>query len=68
VSKHHSLVQQFADAGYQTVQSTEITWRRRPYVLDHIFYNNWLRPTGWEVRPTPSSDHHVLTAVFEFAK
>jgi endonuclease/exonuclease/phosphatase (EEP) superfamily protein YafD len=68
VSKHESLIQQFADAGYRTVQSKEITWRRRPYVLDHIFYNDWLRPTGWEVRPTMSSDHHTLTAEFEFAK
>jgi endonuclease/exonuclease/phosphatase family metal-dependent hydrolase len=68
VSKHESLIQQFADAGYQTVQSKEITWRRRPYVLDHIFYNEYLRPTGWEVRPTMSSDHHTLTAEFEFVK
>lgn len=68
VSKHQSLIQQFADAGYQTVQSKEITWRRRPYVLDHIFHNDWLRPTGWKVTPTMSSDHHVLTAEFEFAR
>jgi endonuclease/exonuclease/phosphatase family metal-dependent hydrolase len=68
VSKHHSLIQQFADVGYKTVQSTEITWRRRPYVLDHIFYNDWLRPVEWKVKPTMSSDHHVLTATFEFAR
>jgi endonuclease/exonuclease/phosphatase family metal-dependent hydrolase len=67
VSKHQSLIQQFADAGYRTVQSTEITWRRRPFVLDHIFYNRWLTPTGWQVKPTPASDHHTLTAEFEFA-
>jgi endonuclease/exonuclease/phosphatase family metal-dependent hydrolase len=68
VSKHESLIRQFADAGYVSVPSTEITWRRRPYVLDHIFYNKWLKPTGWAVRPTPASDHHVLSAEFEFAK
>lgn len=68
VSKHQSLIQQFAEAGYQTVQSTEITWRRRPYVLDHIFHNDWLRPTGWWVKPTMSSDHHALSAEFEFAR
>ena len=68
VSKHHSLIQQFADAGYTTVQSTEITWRRRPYVLDHIFYNHWLKPVGWSVKPTSASDHHTLVAEFEFAK
>jgi endonuclease/exonuclease/phosphatase family metal-dependent hydrolase len=68
VSKHQSLIQQFSDAGFQTVQSTEITWRRRPYVLDHIFYNNALRPTGWWVKPTPASDHHTLSAEFEFTR
>ena len=67
VSKHQSLIQQFADAGYQTVQATEVTWRRRPFVLDHIFYNRWLKPTGWQVKPTPASDHHALSAEFEFA-
>jgi endonuclease/exonuclease/phosphatase family metal-dependent hydrolase len=68
VSKHESLINQFADAGFRTVQSKEITWRRRPYVLDHIFYNNWVQPVGWNVQPTPSSDHHVLTAEFEFVR
>jgi endonuclease/exonuclease/phosphatase family metal-dependent hydrolase len=68
VSKHESLIHQFSDAGFRTVQSTECTWRRRPYVLDHIFYNEWLRPAGYSVKPTPASDHHALTAEFEFAK
>lgn len=68
VSKHESLIHQFADAGYQTVQSKEITWRRRPFVLDHIFYNDWLKPVSWTVQPTPASDHHVLSAEFEFAR
>ena len=68
VSKHQSLIQQFADAGYQTVQSKEVTWRRRPYVLDHIFHNDWLKPVSWEVKPTPASDHHALSAVMEFAR
>jgi endonuclease/exonuclease/phosphatase family metal-dependent hydrolase len=66
VSKHESLIQQFSAAGYQTVQSTEVTWRRRPYVLDHIFYNQGLKPRSWKVSPTPASDHHALTAEFEF--
>lgn len=68
VSKHESLVQQFGSVGYKTVQSSEITWRRRPYVLDHIFYNDWLRPVGWQVKPTLASDHHALVAEFEFAR
>ena len=68
VSKHQSLIQQFAEAGYLTVQAKEITWRRRPYVLDHIFYNDSLRPTGWWVKPTPASDHYTLAAEFEFTR
>jgi endonuclease/exonuclease/phosphatase family metal-dependent hydrolase len=67
VSNHESLVRQFAGAGFQTVQMKKITWRRRPYVLDHIFYNQHLRPLRYSVQPTPASDHHILTAEFEFA-
>jgi endonuclease/exonuclease/phosphatase (EEP) superfamily protein YafD len=48
------------------VQHTEVTWRRRPYVLDHIFHNPALRPVAYKVEPTPASDHHVLVADFEF--
>ncbi|MEY3773372.1 MAG: hypothetical protein RLZZ129_152 [Verrucomicrobiota bacterium] len=65
VSKHDSLVEQFAGVGYATVQSKEVTWRRRPYVLDHIFYNAPLRCLGHRVVPTPASDHHALVADFE---
>ncbi len=67
VSKHESLVAQFAAEGFRTVQSTEITWRRRPYVLDHIFYNAPLRVVSYHIKPTPASDHHVLVAEFDFA-
>ena len=67
VSKHDSLIHQFTNIGYRTVQATEATWRRRPYVLDHVFYNRHLRPVGYAVRETPASDHHVLVAEFEFA-
>ncbi len=67
VRKHMNLADQFAAAGYRTVQTEEPTWRRRPFVLDHIFYNDQLRPVRYEVKPTLSSDHHVLVAEFEFA-
>lgn len=66
VSKHQSLIRQFAEAGFDTVQDKEITWRRRPYVLDHIFYNKQLKPVAWKVKPTMASDHHALTADFVF--
>jgi endonuclease/exonuclease/phosphatase family metal-dependent hydrolase len=67
VSKHESLVRQFAEAGYKTVQTKQVTWRRRPYVLDHIFFSRHLRPVRHAVKPTPASDHHMLVAEFEFA-
>ncbi len=67
VSNHQPLVAQFAEKGYSTVQQTEITWRRRPFVLDHIFYNAPLRTISHAVVPTLASDHHALVADFEFA-
>ena len=66
VSKHRTLIDQFAACGYTTVQETEVTWRRQPYVLDHIFYNPQLRCVAHQIVPTPASDHHVLVADFEF--
>jgi endonuclease/exonuclease/phosphatase family metal-dependent hydrolase len=67
VKNHGSLVEQFGRVGYQTLQTREITWRRRPYVLDHIFYSRELRAVGHEVKPTDASDHHILVGDFEFA-
>ncbi|MBI5381873.1 MAG: endonuclease/exonuclease/phosphatase family protein [Opitutae bacterium] len=66
VSRHESLVAQFSQIGYATVQQSAVTWRRRPYVLDHLFYNEHLRCVAYQVHPTPASDHHVLVADFEF--
>lgn len=65
VSHHDSLVAQFAEVGFRTAQQTEITWRRRPYVLDHVFYNPPLRCTGCKVVPTLASDHLPVVADFE---
>ena len=66
VSKHNSMVRQFAEAGYRAVQTKEITWRRQPYVLDHIFHSRHLHPVRYAVKPTMASDHHMLVAEFEF--
>ncbi len=66
VSRHQSLVTQFGECGFSTVQQQEVTWRRRPFVLDHIFHNAQLRPVGHQVVPTPASDHHAVVADFEF--
>lgn len=66
VSRHQSLIEQFGRIGFNTVQQNEVTWRRRPYVLDHIFHNAWLWRVSHGVYPTPASDHHALVADFEF--
>lgn len=66
VTKHASLVAQFAERGFTTVQDREVTWRRRPFVLDHIFFNSALCCIGHRVVPTPASDHHVVVADFVF--
>jgi len=68
VRRHQGLVRQFSSAGFRTVQSRRATWRRRPYVLDHIFYSRHLHPLRHVLRPTPASDHHVLAAEFEFVE
>ncbi len=60
------LVEQFEMAGFRTVQSEEVTWRRKPYVLDHLFYNPLLRLEKHAVIPTLSSDHHAVRADFSF--
>ena len=68
VSNRDSLVNQFAEIGYRTVQTAEVTWRQRPYVLDHIFHSRHLRPVRYIVKPTNASDHHILIAEFEFVE
>lgn len=67
VRQHRTLVQQYAEHGFKTVQEQEITWRRQPYVLDHIFFNAPLRCVAHRVVPTLASDHHALVADFELA-
>lgn len=62
-----TLLEQFAGAGFRPVQNAEITWKRMPYVLDHIFYNDSLRLGKHGVVSTPASDHHVVRADFSFA-
>jgi endonuclease/exonuclease/phosphatase family metal-dependent hydrolase len=66
VSQHESLIEQFARVGFASVQKREITWRRRPFVLDHIFHNAPLQVTNHQVVPTLASDHHALVADFAF--
>jgi endonuclease/exonuclease/phosphatase (EEP) superfamily protein YafD len=65
VRSHEALAEQFAQHGFSTVQSREVTWRRQPFVLDHIFYNAPLRCVAHKVIPTPASAHPPRVADFE---
>ncbi|MEO6053148.1 MAG: endonuclease/exonuclease/phosphatase family protein [Chthoniobacterales bacterium] len=65
-SPEENIAGQLLKAGYNTAQNEEITWRRRPYVLDHLFYNPQLRTISHKVVPTPCSDHHLVVAEFAF--
>ncbi|MEO0055880.1 MAG: hypothetical protein RLZZ50_1827, partial [Verrucomicrobiota bacterium] len=64
VRDHVGLAAEYAAEGFATVQASRVTWRRQPYILDHIFHNAPLRCVAHEVTPTPASDHHALTADF----
>jgi endonuclease/exonuclease/phosphatase family metal-dependent hydrolase len=66
VRNHAELSAQYSAVGFRTVQDKMVTWRRQPYVLDHIFHNESLRLMSQKVVPTLTSDHHVLVADFEF--
>jgi len=66
VSEHETLVAQFAGQGFSTIQDTLPTWRRRPYVLDHVFYDGTFRCVSHRIEPTMASDHHAVVADFEF--
>lgn len=59
------LVAQFQSAGFSPGQCCQTTWRRRPYVVDHIFHNAALRQTACKVVETDVSDHHALVGEFE---
>ena len=67
VKNHEVLIERFEARGYKTVQREQATWRRRPYVLDHIFHNGTIQCLRKSVEPTMASDHHALVADLEFA-
>lgn len=56
-------VGQLAGIGFRSAQTEEVTWRRRPYVVDHLFYSGDWELEACEVLPTPASDHHGVRAV-----
>ena len=56
------LIEQFEKAGLRSMQKETVTWKRMPYVLDHIFYNNQITLNGGTVDEVVASDHHLLVA------
>ena len=60
------VVEQMAAIGLRAAQTTEVTWRRRPYVVDHLFSSAALRLESCEVLPTEVTDHSALRAVYHF--
>lgn len=67
VSPDDPIVEQFAGHGFATVQHKVPTWRRQPYVLDHIFHNLRLKCVRHSVEVTMASDHLPVVADFEHA-
>jgi endonuclease/exonuclease/phosphatase family metal-dependent hydrolase len=61
-----TLIDQFKRAGFHPSQRSQVTWRRMPFVIDHIFYNRLLRLESCCVIATPASDHHAVRAEFSF--
>lgn len=59
------LVAQFEATGFSAVQKSVPTWKRRPYVVDHIFHNAPLRLLEQKVVATDVSDHDAVVADFE---
>ncbi|MCZ6672019.1 MAG: endonuclease/exonuclease/phosphatase family protein [Verrucomicrobia bacterium] len=60
------LVAQFENTGLRTMQKETVTWKRMPYVLDHIFYNPQIILKGGTVDEVSASDHHMLVAEFQY--
>jgi endonuclease/exonuclease/phosphatase family metal-dependent hydrolase len=61
-----SIVQQFADVGFQTAQNAAPTWRRRPYIVDHIFFNSEFVLKSAGVVQSDVSDHLPVVVNLEF--
>jgi len=55
---------QFKEVGFATAQTSCVTWKRMPFVLDHLLYNAPLKCEHVEVHATEVSDHEILMAEF----
>lgn len=65
-SPEETLLAQFGEAGFRSAQADQVTWKRMPFVVDHIFYNAPFRLESSRVVPTKASDHDAVRAEFSF--
>lgn len=59
-----STLEQFAQAGFEAIQKSTVTWKHRPYVLDHILHNGPIECLEHKVLQTDVSDHDLVWARF----
>ena len=59
------LVEQFSQAGFQTAQNHDVTWHRREYITDHIFFSHHLRLKHHSVVRKNVSHHFAVVADLE---
>ncbi len=65
IAPDENLPLQFEKAGYLSAQTGTPTWKRKPYVVDHVFFNKYWKLLRSEVIPTACSDHHAVVAEME---
>ncbi len=55
-------VDTFESVGFRTAQREQPTWKRKPFVLDHIFFNRWFELEQSRVHRTLAADHDIVVA------
>ncbi len=57
-----SILDDLAAAGFTTAQNRAVTWKHRPYVLDHILPNRFFKVATAAIETPRVSDHEMLLA------
>lgn len=60
-----TLVADIESLGLKAAQKSSVTWKRMPFVVDHVFFNNRLTLSSAGVVATDCSDHDAVKAEFE---
>lgn len=64
ISPEDGTLNYFEGLGYRPAQRKTITWKRKPYVTDHLLYNAGLALEAVSVIPTETSDHEMVKGIF----